>query len=208
MARGSTSTSLLLALLASCAPSSSTSDGGEPDGGLEPCAAAPYWCNPSVPAQVELGMRVADSFSPVAADGQPVDLEFPVQGGHVLFVAARIQNLDGCAAELSSRLIDPASGEVLAQEKRSVDFTVKDGMGGISQLSETANTANVPACPAFGPRDVVGAAWHLEVKVKDRSGKEATAQRLVVPSCRQADAKARAACICECSKNYYLGKCG
>lgn len=208
MSRASTllRTALAVALFG-CLPPSVVPDGGSPDGAHSTCA-VPYWGEPSAPAKVELGMRFGNGFRPVTFDGEAVDLEFPVQGGHVLFVAARLQNMDGCAVELSARLLHPDNGEVIAQEKRSVDFTVQDGVGAVPVLAETANSANVPACPAFGPRDIVGAPWHLEVRVKDRTGKEAAAQQLVIPSCRQADAQAKAACECECTKNYYLGKCG
>lgn len=147
-----------------------------------------------------------EEFVPVA-DGDPVDLRFPVQGGHVLYVAARIHNLLPCRAELSASLVDPGTGQVATEERRQVDFGLDGGGGGISDLSDPANVANVPVCPDLFDRDFVDAPWNLVVSVKDLEGRVATATRRVIPSCRQAGSYSRAACRCECSAHYVFGKC-
>ena len=148
------------------------------------------------------------TFVEVKNDATLVDLIFPIQGGHVIFVGARIRNLGACGDTLSATLRNPTTGEIFAFENRSVDFTVGDSDGGTPDLSDTSSLANVPACPDNSARDVADTDWVLEVTVTDKQKRVATATRHVQPACRQADANARALCACECRAEYFLGKCG
>ena len=148
------------------------------------------------------------TYSELTADATPIDLTFPIQGGHVLFVGARIQNLGACGDTLTANLRNPTSGEILAVESRSVDFTVAADGGGTADLSDTSNVANVPACPDASARDVLDTDWVLEVTVVDKQKRTATATRPVRPACRQSDPFARELCACECRADYFFGKCG
>ena len=153
-------------------------------------------------------MRLDDgSFQPLN-DGDPVSLEFPTQGGHVLYVAARIQNLAGRHALLLARLRDVATDFIVAQDGRNVDFVVDAGGWGQPDLSDPANVANVPACPDYQAKNIVGESWVLEVVVTDSRDAGAALRQTVVPTCLQPDGGALQQCLCECAANYFLGKCG
>ena len=161
----------------------------------------------SEPAQLDIGMRGLRGTFVEVKDGDPVDLEFPVQGGHVLFAGAQLRNMDPCRVELTGRLRHPATGEVVTEEKRNLDFTVDGGNGVLADMVDTANVSNIPVCPNFHDRDFVDTEWVLEVEAKDRAGRLASTQRRVIPSCRQSGPHARAACQCECRANYFFGRC-
>lgn len=171
----------------------------------QPC----FFGDEGAPPEMDVGMRGTRGVFIDVNDGDPVDLTFPVQGGHVLFVAARLRNMNGCRVDFSARLVDPDTGELGSEEeRRQIDFTVDGGNGVIPDLSDTANTANVPVCPnTFGSKDRVDVPWNLEVVARDEQGREARAVRRVVPMCRQPGPYSRAACVCECKAGYYLGKC-
>ena len=153
-------------------------------------------------------MRLSDGgFGELTQDGMPVDLTFPTQGGHVLFVGARVHDMPECNQLLSATVSDPQTGALYSTEERVVDFPVADDSGGIPDLSDTASVANVPMCPDYGTRDVLNQDWVLQVSVADDAGYSANALRHVTPVCRQTDPAALANCQCECAANYFLGKC-
>src|SRR5882672_2401894 len=52
--------------------------------------------------------------------GGPIDLVFPPQGGFVLFVGGRVHDLADGNVELHARVTDPASGALVAENKRVV----------------------------------------------------------------------------------------
>jgi len=173
-------------------------------GPTKPC---PFWGVRGGTPSLEIGMRLdGGTFGELTQDGQPAELTFPVQGGHVLFVGARIHDMPGCRQTLSADVFD-ASGTLYSTEVRQVDFTVADDGGAITDLSDTSSVANVPMCPDYGDRDVVNQDWVLRVTVSDDAGFTATASRHVTPVCRQTSAAALALCQCECAAHYMLGKC-
>src|SRR5579871_4826783 len=161
-----------------------------------PPSNCPFWGTKGAPASIEIGMWLDGGFSELTQDGMPVDLTFPVQGGHVLFVGARIHDMPGCRQTIAAEVYVPG-GSLYAFEERRVDFTVPDEDGGLPDLSDTSNVANVPMCPDYGTRDVVNQDWVLTVTVSDDAGYSATAQRHVTPVCRQTDPTALTLCQCE-----------
>jgi hypothetical protein len=167
-----------------------------------------FWGTQGALPFIEIGMRLADGgFGELTQDGLPVDLTFPTQGGHVLFVGARIHDMPKCNDVLSATVSNPQTGAQYATEEREVSFKVADGTGGIPDLSDTAYVANVPMCPDYGARDVLNQDWVLQVVVADDAGDAPTKLRHVTPVCRQSDPAALAQCQCECAANYFLGKC-
>jgi hypothetical protein len=175
-----------------------------------PCAApVAVWGDAQKAPELSILARNEDgTTAELTQEGQPVELTFPIQGGHVLFIGARIRNLGACGNELSASLRNPTTGDILATEKRSVDFVQGGPDGGTPDLSDTSSLANVPACPDTTARDVADTDWLLEVKVTDKQQRTATASRHVVPRCQQRDPDARAQCLCECRANYVFGRCG
>jgi hypothetical protein len=176
--------------------------------GCRPCPNGPWGDEKGAP-EVELVARTLEGTAElIEADGHLVDLTFPVQGGHVLFLGARVKNLFACKAEISARVMDPSNGHLAAEEIRQVGFSVAAGDGyGMSDVSDTAEVANVPACPNYLDRDLVDQPWTLELKVTDADGRSASQTRSIVPVCRQSDPYARAVCRCECKGMYSFGKC-
>lgn len=173
-----------------------------------PCLAGPWGDSKSEPELFVVGRTLEGAAVELATDGAEVDLTFPVQGGHVLFIGARVKNLLACRAELAAKLVDPTNGHVAAEERRQVAFTQAAGNGyGASDVADTAELANLPACPDFLDRDIVGQSWRLELQVTDSAGRTASATRQVVPVCRQSSAQDRAICTCECRGGYSFGKC-
>ncbi len=158
-----------------------------------------------VPCEYLTSMRMVDLM-----DGDPVSLEFPPQGGHVLFIGARARNLDDSVATLRARLRSVADNSIFAEEARTVTFdpSPDDPALKIPDLRTYSNVSNVPVCPSYSAVDLYDHPFTLEVIITEsRTGREGSATRTVKPSCKQTDAAALRACKCECEANYVLGKC-
>jgi hypothetical protein len=150
------------------------------------------------------------TLTPVA-DGDAIDLTKPPQGGFVLFVGARVMGLSSGTVELRGRLIDPSTGKVEAEDRRTVEMmrSTDDATVWIPDLRSFINVANVPVCPSTSTVDRVDKPFQLEVQVTERAtNRVGTAVRQVVPSCRQTDAPTQTLCQCECQANFTIGKCG
>jgi hypothetical protein len=166
------------------------------------------WGSADEPPELDIGMRGLRGAFIEVQDGDEVDLEFPVQGGHVFFVGARLRNMAACDVDIVARVKNPTNGQQYSYEARPILFATDGGTGVISDLEEPANAANIPMCPNYTDRDLVGQEWDLEVTATDIDGRTATATRRVRPACRQPGPNARAECLCECQAHYYFGKCG
>ena len=141
-------------------------------------------------------------------EGGALPLETPPQGGHVSFVGARATNLDPCGVKLKATLRSRTSGQIAAEEERKVTFAVEGPDGSVEpMLSAIANAANVPACPDYFGESIVDVPHDLEVRVIDRGGRTATVTRVVVPRCQQTDPSELALCRCECTADYFVGRC-
>ena len=183
--------------------------------GVAPCAAGCHspppecWGDCSLPGILIVGMRDDSGNFVEVHDGDAVDLTLPVQGGHVLFVAARVQNMEKRGVTLVGRLRDPVSLSVMAQDQRQIDF-VDPAPNGFGQpdLADTSQVANITVCPDYLTRDVVAQDWILDVSVSDSRRVAVEVSHHVIPSCRQTDAAGLASCQCECLGCYFLGKCG
>ena len=143
-------------------------------------------------------------------DGDPIDLLLPPQGGHVMFIGAKVRGGRGGAALLRAQLLDLRSGALLAEDGRTVT------LGGAGEadlwqpdLRSYGNVANIPVCPSYSGVDFHGQPFTLQVQVTDLVTRQSgTATRRAVPSCRQEGAAERALCECECAAGYQPGKCG
>jgi hypothetical protein len=143
-------------------------------------------------------------------DDDRVSLEFPPQGGHVLFVGARVRNLDDRGATLRGRLRSAQDDSIFAEEARTVSFfpLPEDPTSKIPDLASYSNVANLPVCPSYSSFDLYDQPFILEVIVTSlTSNRTGSARVRVVPSCLQGDPLAAAFCRCDCAANYVLGKC-
>jgi hypothetical protein len=133
--------------------------------------------------------------------GGEVHLWQPLQGGHVIYVGARVTGLCADSVMITGRILDAETGEVIAHETRRGFGLEPQGDGtGLSAPFDLGAVANVALCPPpVEALDVAGTPFLLEVEVSDADGRRAMAGATVTPVCGQADAAARAACECECS---------
>jgi hypothetical protein len=154
-------------------------------------------------------MVFTDGVSPElrpATDGTVIPLEFPPQGGYVMYVGARVRNLDACV-EIAGSLRDATTGNEVGFDSRSTTLRRAADGWGEPDASNLANLSNVNGCPAYGPRDVHATPYDLVVRVVDSAGRVATVTHRITPTCLQTDLTQRAECICTCSANYTLGRC-
>ena len=142
------------------------------------------------------------ALSVVAPDG-PVNLRPPFQGGHVLFVGARVTGLCPTDLVVSGRVVDPATGEVVSRDARGGVTLVERGDGTMApDPQDLSAVANIVLCPeTTGLRDIEGTTLTLELRVSDAQGRQADTTLTVVPTCGGlVDVTARETCTCECTR--------
>ncbi len=192
-----------LLALAACSP-----DPDEP-GGTGGSAGAPV-TGPVVvhPAQF---LGEGQALRPLA-DGDPFDLWSASQGGHVARVAAQIEGIGGDTISLHARFTDTVTGEIVAEETRTVLVRPVTGSDTLKENDTrlSSQMTHVPLCPDYLPYDVVGHEMQLTVDVTElytQPARKGSASVRVTPRCG-ALAESVGLCTCECSANYTLGKCG
>lgn len=197
----------VVAALAACrGPDDGSTDGGRADAGR---CRLPFAGDPAAPPEAALGVADLDGrFLPIA-ERDTLALVRPFQGGHVLFIAVWARNVDPCRIVLRGTLRDPESGALVGEETRPVAYAAIPDGGGWAEpdLTSTGNASNVPACPNYETRTLLGAEFDLAVEVRDTADRVAEARRRVRLECRQTDARAADLCRCECAPGYSLGKC-
>lgn len=169
-----------------------------------------------VPLQFELGAGATSppTLVPIA-ERDPVSLTRPIQGGHVLFIGAKVRNLSDKGASVLGELRrskapdgTPLSepGGVLYSDERSVSVELlADGWKQVTASPD--DLANIPGCPNLLDVDIVDNPLFLVVRYTDGKGRTATATRTVTPRCLDADGTARRSCICECQARYTVDRC-
>ncbi len=176
--------------------------GGTGDGGAG--GGAPVCDAPTILAVMQLG---EDRVAADVLDGGTVDLVGAVQGGHVLFVGARVDGLCAEQADLWAVLRAPADGSIVAEDRRQgVPMHVRaDG----SREPDWAGrqVAMVPACPSLAGARIVGETFDLELTVTDPAGHAASAGVRVRLTCSQTDPYWSAFCACECDAGGTPGAC-
>lgn len=154
----------------------------------------------SQPPKIEILVVQPDDSVTTAVDGGPVPLVQPPQGGRVVFVGARVTNMDGCGVQLTGALRDETSLQVRVDMRTVNLVSTGDGWGatGTGVLSGSISSfANVPVCPnQWSTTDVDGHRYQLEVDVLDRAGRTARAVLEVTPYCSEPASAAYCACTC------------
>jgi hypothetical protein len=165
--------------------------------------------DPSQPPEIQ--MLITDGASQTFAmvmSGQAAPVEPPPQGGYVMYVGAAARNLDACGVELRGELRDPATNDQIAFDARTTNLILGTDGWGRPDPSNNSNVSNVNACPDYTPKDVQGKTYLLGMTVVDRENRKASLSIPVVPTCMLANPAVQADCVCTCSANYFLGKCG
>src|SRR5262249_40179110 len=135
---------------------------------------------------------------------QTIPLEPPPQGGYVMYLAARILNMDACV-EFRGSLKDAETGNQVGFDGRGSTVVRGDDGWGWPDPSSNSNLSNVNGCPDYSAKDIQGKAYTLEMNVVDKDGRRAVVSQPIVPTCALSDPATRADCICTCSADYVLG---
>jgi len=145
------------------------------------------------------------------AEGDPLELWAAPQGGHVVLVGAKVQHLPTDVAILKVRVRHPPTNLILAEEARSVKMVPVPGEPDTMQpdLRSRSQVAHVPLCPDYDTFDIVDSPMSVTVQVLappvDPTYVGETTLSLV-PRCLPGTAD-EGVCRCECTANYFLGKC-
>jgi hypothetical protein len=192
-----------LAVAAGCTsggPTSSSSgspDGGQ--GGTGNCKS--FFGDAAKPMEIEPALLVPGKKIIALHDGDDADLIRPQQGGHCLFVAARVKNLCEDDVKLEGKILD-ADGYLLSgPDGKSPVVWVESGGFLEPEPDNGADMPNVCACPAqlepIADHQVI-----VEATATDRvTGRVGTARVRVTPVCTQTNAECKKLCQCECGPN-------
>ncbi len=188
-----------VSLLAACPGPNGTTDG-------PPACTTPFIGDKSQPPQMTLVYSGADGTSQPVTDGGTVPMLLPLQGGRVIYVGARVTNIDPCNAQLTGSIRDLGNNQVRL-DSRTVNLTrASDGWGETS-AGDLSSFANIPACPnEWSSTSLFDATYQLEVQLKDQGGRTAKATADVKPSCGDTSADLQNECKCICKKGYTLGE--
>ena len=174
-----------------------------------PRCSAGFIGDPKLPVEIE--MLITDGASQMFSlvmMGEQAPVEPPPQGGYVMYVGAQARNLDACGVQIGGELRDPDTNDQVGFDARTTNLILGSDGWGRPDPSNNSNVANVSACPDFTPKDVQGKTYLLGVTVVDRENRKATVSIPIVPTCALADPAVQRDCLCTCSANYFLGKCG
>lgn len=147
----------------------------------------------------------------VLEPGADLELWAAPQGGHWSRIGARVGGLGSDTAELVARLIDPATGAVLAQASRTAPMIPTPGDPAFKHPdpSDMMHVVHLPMCPADDARGVDGVSYRLELEVTELYGAFSTGSVAIpiVPRCGQPAGAGLSHCQCECGPSYVPGKC-
>jgi len=191
----------VLAASSGCSTSSAPAD-------PVPCSAG-FLGDASSPIDFDI-LAVSPGYTTVSQmDGGTISLMQPLQGGRVLFVGARVTNVDACGLTLTGALRDETTQQVRFDTRTINLIPTGDGWGATGVLDASvagliSNFSNVPVCPnEWSTTDVDGHSYGLEVTVEDRNGRMLLKKMRVTPVCGE---PANAAdCVCICRAGYVLG---
>ncbi|MDB4942127.1 MAG: hypothetical protein JWP97_1661 [Labilithrix sp.] len=173
--------------------------------------------DPAKDPEIELRALTAEGKDVPLTDGADLAIIFPPQGGRVVFVGVRANNVDGCGIQITGAVRDRTTQQVRLDGRtlnleREPDGWGTSGHGTAVSFEDSAligNYSNVPVCPnQWAASDVFDHVFELEVLVKDRLGRKITKTITVTPRCAEPGAK-ETACRCLCKNGYILGEsCG
>lgn len=176
-----------------------------PDPGTDaPACTLPFIGDATKSMTLEIIARDAAGRSSKVTEGGDVAIVYPPQGGRVIFVAARVTNVDPCAVKLSGVLRDLTTGQVRLDIRTVNLVPTGDGFGSALD-ADLSSFSNVPVCPnQWATDDVDDKPYELQVTVTDKSGRTATQKTKVVPRCAEPEREVECRCICR--KGYVLGQ--
>lgn len=185
-----------------------TSNGGA--GGTTSATAAtgtgctiPFQGNAELDPVIEVFVNGPGGVDTPVGPGGELPLMFPPQGGRVAFVGVRATNVDPCGVVLTGALRDKRTNQTRF-EARTVNLRPTGDGHAASTAGDISTYANLPLCPnQWSDTDLFASTYTLEVEMKDRRGKRATASFDVMPKCAEEDRLVE--CLCLCDADYVLG---
>jgi hypothetical protein len=193
--------------------SSDGSAGSGGSGGAELCQLE-YIGDKDAPIEMELVTLDPDYTAQPLASGGDVSILFPPNGSPLVFVGVRVKNLDPCAVRLGGAIRDPATSEVRL-DTRTVNLHPTEDGWGTSDPSDISTFSNIPVCPnSWASTDVFDQTFWLDLDVRDRDGKEAQTDPMVllevVPRCNETKSlngqDLQKLCLCLCKAGYITGE--
>jgi len=155
--------------------------------------------------QAELEMKIVCRDEGAAVLPVDEDTRLPLmpapQGGHIVLIGVRTNNLEGCNLKLSGALVDVETRAVVSLERRPVTMAVaNDGWLEAKHPEAASSYLNIAACPhASLSRPINDRTYELQVSVTDQRNRTIQASTTVVPTCSSDS------CRCQCAKDYKLG---
>lgn len=160
--------------------------------------------DPNGQIEMRVVARGADELSHELADGDEVAMILPPQGGRVIFVGAKVNNVDPCAVILSGVLRDTTSS-LIRLDERTVNLKPDAEGWGAPVESDISTYSNIPLCPnSWASTSLYDNPFELEITIRDRGGRTATQKLTVTPKC--AESQFEAECLCQCQQDYMLGQ--
>jgi hypothetical protein len=141
-------------------------------------------------------------------DGEGVPLSWAPQGGYFMFFTGRFGPHDGSDVDVTTKLVDPETGEVVRQDTRRGPAMPVPGMPGMFEPDTDIRAAvsHLPACPTQELIPVFEKTWLMQMRIQGGSFDQ-SAEREVVPECQGDTPGEQAVCECFCSPTYEPGAC-
>lgn len=144
-------------------------------------------------------------------DGDALHLWKAPQGGHVVLVAAKVENLTSNAATLKVRMRRPG-GIIVAEESRTVAMVPVPGEPSRMQpdIRSRSQAAHVPLCPDYDAEDIVDQELEVDIEVTSLYTDPPLFGKVTLrltPACGLIDPQDLPLCRCECQGGYVLGRC-
>lgn len=169
------------------------------------CGDPPSPCTGDCSAPIVVQAMGMFDYQPVdLADGSMVSIMPPLQGGYVIYVGVRAQNVHGLTAQVTAAVRDTATPRVLTLEHRPVRL-LPSADGWARPESGYQDLANVAVCSVTEAVDFDQATWRLEVTLEDEDGRTGETAVLIRPVCSNDD---QLGCECACdSERPKSGEC-
>lgn len=169
-----------------------------------------YVGDKDAPIEIEVVTLDPDYVAQPFTDGGDASILFPPQGGRVIFAGVRAKNLDPCAVRLTGAMRDPVTMQVRI-DTRTVNLDPTEDGWGQSDAGDISTFSNIPVCPNnWSDQDVFDQTFGLEMRVKDKDGKEGSAVLNVVPRCNEVKTvdgqDLQKDCLCICKEGYVTGE--
>lgn len=143
--------------------------------------------SPEDPPEIAIALRGVDGSVMQTTNGSAAPIVGAPQGGFIVLAGFRARNMDVCT-DLTAAIRDESdANRIVSLEQRPAQLVLgTDGWMTPALPDELFNWANLPACPnAALTRDLAGQSWLLEITVRDKNGRTASASQHVVPFCAE-----------------------